>query len=99
MSQPDRCRHKHHCVRAPGTEASHWRTFRRRTGPRENESASREALFVKGFRTACASSQWFQEDVSNKYPTVNLYGWVSAVVPGVLGTRDDEELVPLPNLD
>src|SRR5439155_2659533 len=36
--------------------------------------------------------------LSKKNPTVNLYGWVSAVVRGVLGPRDDEELVPLPKI-
>jgi len=37
-----------------------------------------------------------RSELSKKHPTVNRCGWVSAVVPDVLGTRDDEVLVPLP---
>ena len=75
--------------------ANHSRKFARRTQAKELESPGDSVVSVTGL----ACDQTSGGELSKKYPTVNLYGWVSAVVPGVLGTRDDEALVPLPNLD
>src|SRR2546423_10216094 len=86
MNQPDRCRHKHHCGQAPGTEASHWRTFGKRTGRRENESASRAALFVKGFQTACASSRWFKEKETYRKNTQPSIFTVGSQLPSLVSS-------------
>src|SRR5207253_9278461 len=65
-------------------------TFGERTGTRENESASRAALFVKGFEPACASSQWFKEKETyrkNAHPSIFTVGsQLSSLVSSAPGT-------------